>query len=249
MAESYRQLYTYVREHALCLLCHFFQCSCLRVYTQGYAYGGLSFNIEGYGFDVGDADYVCKFVCIHSTCSSELVPPFAQSSLPVSPISDKVLQCKTPAWPYSAFYGGGLTSAGTTKLTLEKGGMELVYAGASATNQQFVFKDVVSGIDTDQGLATPNSTRITVSGYGFDVSARDYACVFAFTQSLPYIFAASSATAISSQALVCLSPHWTTAATTTQLQIYKQDCRGARYSALSELCSSNALVPSQVFLC
>jgi hypothetical protein len=142
-------------------------------------------------------------------------------------------------WLYSA---ASNTLAGTTRIVLEKGGVELQYVGGSG-GQTFIFKDIVLTKDKGQGLATKASTLITFQGFGFDMAAQDYSCVFFFTDSLPYIYAASAATAISSRQLTCHSPHWTTVATTTRIEIYKESCRGARGTPRSLNCNVGNKVP------
>ena len=205
----------------------------VRSSVEGEARGGQSLTIEGWGFDVNDADYVCKFECIHSSCASLPAQRFAVSEVPEKPISDTRITCQTPMWLYSAARNA---LAGTTRIVLEKGGVELQYVGANG-GQTFIFQDIVLTKDKGQGLATKASTLITFQGFGFDVAAQDYSCVFSFTDSLPYIYAASAATAISSRQLQCHSPHWTTVATTTKIQIFKESCRGARGTARSLHCN------------
>ena len=207
--------------------------------ATGAAQGGTSISIDGFGFDKNDADYVCKFLCIHSSCSSLPAQRFAVSEVPKKPISDKRVTCVTPPWLFNAFSGGGLMNVGTTKVVLEKGGVELTYVGTSAAGQEFLFNDEWIGADKEEGLATMASTFINIDGYGFDVSAQDYACVFSFTDSLPYIYAGAPAIALSSKLLQCPSPHWTTVETMTKIEVFKENCRGARGSSTSAMCNSN----------
>jgi hypothetical protein len=51
--------------------------------ATGAAQGGTSISIDGFGFDKNDADYVCKFLCIHSSCSSLPAQRFAVSEVSV----------------------------------------------------------------------------------------------------------------------------------------------------------------------
>ena len=210
--------------------------------SEGNADGGLSMVISGFGFDVKASDYVCKFVCIHSSCDSLATPRFAQSSIPVTPLSDKTLSCLTPMWPFTAFSGGDPVKAGSTRVVLEKGGVEVAYLGGAPDDRLFVFKDVVTGADKNKGLATANSTLTSVSGFGFDKDASDYSCVF---EDADHHFAASAATAVTSTTIQCLSPHWQYEATATNLYIYKDACRGSRGTSVDDQCDHNAQIPFQ----
>jgi len=177
-----------------------------RSLIQDSAKGGKPINIDGWGFDINDADYVCKFVCIHSSCDLLSAPRFAQSEVPEKPISDTRLTCVAPMWPFSAFSEGpafSLINAGTTKLVLEKGGVEVQYVGANTASQHFDFFDEVLSADADGGLATSSSTLIKITGVGFDVEASDYSCIFSYTDKLPYVYAASPGSAVTSKQLQC----------------------------------------------
>ena len=219
-----------------------------RSVSEGNADGGLTMVISGFGFDVKASDYVCKFVCIHSSCESLATPRFAQSVIPATPLSDKTLRCQTPMWPFTAFSGGDLVNAGSTRVVLEKGGVEVAYLGGAPANRLFIFKDIVTGADKNEGLATANSTLTSVSGFGFDEDAIDYSCVYgnAFPhQDSDNHFAASAATAVTSTTIQCLSPHWQYEATATNLYIYKDACRGSRGTSVDDPCDANARVRNQ----
>ena len=214
-----------------------------RSLAEGSAQGGKSMKIEGNGFNTNDADYVCKFVCIHSACNSLPAQRFAVSTVPTKPTTDNQLTCITPMWLFNAFKGNSITNAGTTKLVLEKGGVELPYVGTQGLEgQKFVYFDVWMEADKAEGLATRASTLVSISGYGFDVQADDYSCVFKFTTEAPYRYAASAAIAASSRQLKCYTPHWTTVETTTSLEIYKDNCRGSRGSSTDTACDVNKKV-------
>jgi len=214
-----------------------------RSVSSGEAEGGVSIAIDGYGFNINDADYVCKFVCIHSSCQSLPTQRFAQSKVPTRPINDKRLSCVSPRWPFTAFMDANTTDAeGSTKIVLEKGGVELAYVGSAAEGQGFVFEDTVTNADKVEGLATAASTLINVYGFGFDVQAQDYSCQFAYTDLTPYVYAASAATVVTSEVMQCYSPHWITKATTTKIEIFKQSCRGARASSADTPCDPNRQV-------
>ena len=209
--------------------------------ADGKASGGKSLTIEGHGFDTNDADYTCKFECIHSSCNSLPAQRFAVSAS-VKPLSDTRLICVTPTWLHSA-----AGDVGTTQIVLEKGGVVLEYIGTSG-QQEYIFKDIVSSVtkDRDDGLATEASTLVTFTGYGFDVAAQDYSCVFSYTTTQPFIYAATAATAVTSRRLQCFSPHWTTVATTTRIKIYKESCRGARGTSRDVACDETNNVEEEV---
>lgn len=207
-----------------------------RSLSKGGAEGGISIDINGYGFDRNDADYVCKFVCIHSSCDTLPSQRFAQSAVPAKPLNDKLLKCISPLWPFTAF-----SDAGTTRLVLEKGGVELAYVG-TADGQNFQFEDKVTGADKDQGLATAESTLVSIAGFGFDVQAQDYSCEFSYTDLIPYVYAASPAVVLSSREMQCHSPHWVTEARTTKIQIFKHNCRGSRSSSAETTCDPDLQV-------
>ena len=207
-----------------------------RSISKGGAEGGISIDISGYGFDLKDADYVCKFICIHSSCDSLPHPRFAQSAVPARPLNDKLLKCISPLWPFTAFM-----DAGTTRIVLEKGGVELAYVGIAADGQNFEFEDKVTGADKTEGLATAASTLVSINGFGFDVAADDYSCQFSYTDLQPYVYTASPAVVISSQIMQCYSPHWITEARTTKIQIFKDDCWGSGSTSVP-VCDSDRIV-------
>jgi hypothetical protein len=178
--------------------------------------------ITGYGFDISESDYACKFICTYAQC---VAGTFAQSVVPRQPSSATQLTCVTPVWPYNA---RASESAGMTDIILEKGGAVIAYEGASPSGRTFLFTDIWVNIDVTQGFATAASSTITVSGYGFEPASNAYSCIFSGDNLVPIQLRGTPAVVLSSQTLRCPTPLWDAAATTARLNIFKQNCQGSR---------------------
>ncbi|MFN9904000.1 MAG: IPT/TIG domain-containing protein, partial [bacterium] len=79
--------------------------------SEGMASGGVVINIQGYGFNVSAADYICRFSLGHRQIESN-----------GRATSSTQLQCKVPAWgsAYPAFNE-------RVKVSLLKGDVPLDY--------------------------------------------------------------------------------------------------------------------------
>ncbi|MGB1595239.1 MAG: IPT/TIG domain-containing protein, partial [Promethearchaeia archaeon] len=184
--------------------------------STGSAVGGSKIRIDGFGFDRDSSDYACIFV---SKSDEQKV---AQSVVPVKPGSSKALSCTTPRWPFDAS-----GSAGVTKIYLEKGGQDIPFDSTTAeSNREFQYMHRWEKISVAQGLSTYGSEVITVEGGGFKVGSEEYSCVLRFNAAS--IFVGLAATVLSSTRIQCISPHWKHKEAMTLLELYKDNCEGAR---------------------
>ena len=197
------------------------------------AAGGSRLTITGYGFDLSSSDYVCKFWCMNSDCSSNT---FVQSTVPDLPTESggiQTLVCTLPTWPYNA-----RSLAGRTLITLEKGGVLLSYI-SQACSGVFDFLDGWSSADLSQGYATEGSTTLTVNGYGFEVGSENYTCIFSSPSN--GLIQGGAASVVDSMTLACNVPTWPYPATGTEISVYKQSC--ARSQSVFIPCDQNNEIP------
>ena len=207
------------------------------------AKGGGRLKITGFGFDATASDYVCKFLCspdINPLCNSD--GTFVQGPIPSFPSaiflpSSQTLYCNTPLWPFDSH-----ALAGRTRLVIEKGGVRIPLYSSPSSGGCVDYFDFLEGWDYSKirltALATAGSAVITISGYGFDTSFRNYTCAFtaaANRRGTPAVVAGPLT-------LVCPTPTWDLPVPSdgADVSVYKQSCAGA--NGASSACDESAKV-------
>ena len=163
--------------------------------STGYAQGGKTLTIRGAGFEVGSASYKCNFSSAEHQASVH-----ATVTLPFE------LLCVTPAWTHSAQ---------TTVVSIHKGDQEIPFMGGNVSSSHFHFLEAWDTISTAAVAISANgvqqahgpargSTRIFISGGGFDIQESTYFSIFSFESMMMN----ATCNVTSSTRMHCITPVW-----------------------------------------